>query len=347
MLKAAVIGAGAWGATMADVLSRNGHGLKIWDKSGEFLDRLESDRKPFGVPELILHEKVAIVRGLKECLTDVEVVIVVVPAQKIRVVGPELERHFAELYSAENRPVVVLLSKGIDVESLRPLSAVLKESLPNTVIGAISGPCIAREVAQGIPTSVVAAAEHEEWAVRIRNAIVTDRFRAYTQHDLMGVELGGALKNIIAIAAGIGDGLGYGANTKATVLSRGLAEITRLAVQMGAEARTMYGLAGLGDLSVTCFSPHSRNRTFGEYLGRGLTPDEARDKIGMTVEGEPTARAALKLAEQYDIEMPITEAIVRVCDGQWKPEEAVENLMTRTLKDEFGGRGADCDTAPC
>lgn len=326
---ATVVGAGAWGSTLADVMARAGVRVRLWDRSPEALERLRTDRRPFGVPELCLHESVVLEPSLGEAVRGAGHVIVVIPSQAIGGFAAELAR----VLDGAN-PVMVLASKGIDIETLLPLSEVLSRGLPSCPVAVISGPCIAREVAQRVPTSVVAACTDIDAARRVRDLVSTPSLRVYTQRDLLGVELGGALKNVIAIAAGIGDGLGFGANSKSALMARGLAEMARLAVAMGASARTVYGLAGLGDLAVTCFSPHSRNRTFGEHLGRGLAPTEARKAIGMVVEGEPTARAAQELARRHSIEMPITEAVVHLCEGSWSPREAVENLMMRELKEE-------------
>ncbi len=324
----AVIGAGAWGATLADLLARNGHQVALWDRSGEALEALRRDRRPFGVPELELHGSVAVQDDLRTALRGSSFAVLVIPSQAISSFAPDLA-------AAMDDQVVVLASKGIDAATGRILTDVLEQRLPGVHFGAVSGPCIAREVAAGVPTSVVCAAKDRDVAVRLRDAFATPGFRTYTQTDLTGVELGGALKNIIAIAAGIGDGLGFGANTKSALLARGLAEMARLAAALGARTSTIYGLAGLGDLSVTCFSPHSRNRTFGELLGTGTPPGEARSRIGMTVEGEPTARAALVLAGRHGVAMPITEAVVEVCAERMTPREAVESLMRREYKDEF------------
>lgn len=330
--RVAVLGAGAWGATLADLLARKGAPVRVWDVSAETLARVERQRHPFGVPELKLHEGVVLEEDLAKAVAGADVIVFVVPSQAVADCSARLA---PVLKGKSERPALVLASKGIDVASLRLLAEIVEDELPGFPVGAVSGPCIAREVALGVPTSVVCAARERALAVRLRDLFGTPRFRTYTQRDLIGVELGGALKNIVAIAAGIGDGLGFGANTKSALLTRGLAEMARLAHEMGADMRTIYGLAGMGDLAVTCFSAHSRNRTFGEHLGKGATADEARTKIGMTVEGEPTARAALMLAKNHNVELPITQAVVNVCDRGWTAAQAVERLMTREMKDEF------------
>jgi glycerol-3-phosphate dehydrogenase (NAD(P)+) len=326
----AVLGAGAWGSTFADVLARNGSSVVLWDKNPAAIEALAANRAPFGVPELSLHESVRLETALAGAIAGCPAIVLVIPSQAIAPMAEDLARLLGE----ESR-LIVLLSKGIDIASGDVLSRVIERTLPRCRVGVVSGPCIAREVAQGVPTSVAAASANPDDALFLRDLVSSRTLRAYTQHDLLGVELGGALKNIIAIAAGIGDGLGFGANTKAALMTRGLAEMSRLAAAMGASPVTLFGLAGLGDLAVTCFSPHSRNRTFGELLGKGLTPDEARNSIGMTVEGEPTARAALALSRRHGIDMPITSVVVRICAAELNPREAVAALMQRELKDEF------------
>lgn len=327
----AVLGGGAWGCTAADLLARNGATVRLWDIKRENLENIAKNRHPFGVPELSLHESVALEPSLADALQGARFAVVAIPSQAVG----SLTKQLREALDGAAPPAVVLLSKGIDIETLRPLSDVVGDGLPDATVAVVSGPCIAREVARRMPTSVVAACDDAPCAVATRDLFTTPYLRVYTQDDILGVELGGALKNVIAIAAGIGDGLGFGENSKSALLARGLAEMTRLAVRLGAQPTTLYGLAGLGDLAVTCFSPHSRNRTFGEHLGKGRSAEEARDAVGMTVEGEPTARATLALAEREGLALPITEAVVRVCEGEWTAQQAVEELMRRELKEEF------------
>jgi glycerol-3-phosphate dehydrogenase (NAD(P)+) len=327
-MKITVLGAGAWGATLADVLARGSAAVTIWDRDKDALARLERDRKPHGVPELNLSDSVALEAELGSALRAAEMIFLVVPSKAIRPVAGEI----AKLLKT---PVpLVLAAKGLDPDRHCTLTQVIAEVAPDFPGAVVSGPCIAREVAAGVPTSLVSASEDRDLAIRVRDAVHSTTVRVYHQEDVIGVELGGALKNVIAVAAGIGDGLGFGANTKSALLTRGLAEMTRLGVAMGAEARTFYGLAGLGDLAVTCFSPHSRNRTFGELIGRGASPDAARESVGMVVEGEPTAHAALKVASEHEVEMPITAAVVDILTGRCTPREAVAELMARDPKGE-------------
>lgn len=285
---------------------------------------------PPGVPELKFPGVELATSDLKAALDGVDGAVLVVPSQVV----DALCRKIRELGSVP--PVTVIASKGIDLGTLKPLSEVVSESLPGTEVAVVSGPCIAREVAVGVPTSVVAASNNGEIAGMVQGWFASPTFRVYRQEDILGVEYGGALKNVIAIAAGVGDGLGFGANSKSALLTRGLAEMQRFAVEMGAQERTIAGLAGLGDLCVTCFSQHSRNRRFGEALGRGATSDEALKAIGETVEGIETAKAVTRIAGERNIDVPVAEAVCHIVDGEWTPMEAVERLMGRSLKDEFG-----------
>jgi len=230
--------------------------------------------------------------------------------------------------------VIVNVSKGIELGSLMTISGISNEMAPSHKYAVLSGPSHAEEVADGMPTTVTVASEYEETAKAVQDAFMTDLFRVYTQSDVLGVELGGALKNIIALGAGISDGMGYGDNTKAALMTRGITEMARLGARMGANAETFYGLSGIGDLIVTCTSVHSRNRRCGVMIGQGIAPEAAIENVGMIVEGIPTAEAARDLAEKLGVEMPITEAICRIVRGEVPPGEAMAALMTRDKKHE-------------
>lgn len=326
LARVAVLGAGAWGAVLADILARRGCQVAAWEPLPAARESLVCDRAPRGVPELRLHETVRVVGELDVALQSARAVVLVVPSQALAKVCAALA----------SRPpaTLILASKGIDAASGRVLSDVVGEALPGWPLVVLSGPCIAREVALGVPTTLVSASHDDAAATAVRDLVSGPTLRLYTQSDVRGVELGGALKNIIAIAAGMSDGLGFGANTKSALLTRGLAEMARLGESLEARASTFYGLAGLGDLTVTCFSPHSRNRQFGELLAKGVAPDAARATIGMTVEGEPTARAALAIANARSVEMPITRLVVEVMDAQTTAADGVARLMRRELKAE-------------
>lgn len=323
----AVLGAGSWGATLAAMLAHRGHRVRLWTHREEELLRLAELRHPPGVPELRL-PAVTLTTNLPQAISGADAALIAIPAQTVGA----LCRQLAGLGAV---PPLIIASKGIDIATLQPLSELIESQLPGVTVGVVSGPCIAREVALGIPTSVVAASESEALSRTMQEWLASPTFRVYRQEDVLGVEYGGALKNVIAIAAGVGDGLGFGANSKSALLTRGLAEMSRFAVAHGAKASTIAGLAGLGDLCVTCFSPYSRNRRFGEALGKGGSAAEAMAAIGETVEGAPTAEAVVREAARKGIEVPIAEAVTRIIAGEWSPRDAVGALMTRGLKEEF------------
>ncbi len=323
----AVLGAGSWGSTIAAMLRSNGHEVRLWCHSKAETIRLGEEGHPPGVPELKLPD-VILTNDLGEAVGECDAAVFVVPAQ----VTHQVARSLADLKIPV--PISIICSKGIDLNSLKPLSAIIEENLPGSRIGVVSGPCIAREVAQGIPTSVVTACADEEVARKIQHWFVSGSFRTYRQSDVLGVEYAGAYKNVIAIAAGIGDGLGFGANSKSALLTRGLAEMRRFVSALGGDDQTTAGLAGLGDLCVTCFSPFSRNRRFGEALGKGISVEEAIREIGETVEGVKTAEAVVHLAGKEGLDVPVADAVVRIVAGEWEPMQAVSNLMNRDLKEE-------------
>lgn len=324
-----VLGSGSWGATLAGHLHQLGHRVSLWCHDPAEVEALRREGHPPGVPELKLPALALMTSDLGRALSGVEAAVVVIPSQAVDALCGKI----AALPSPP--PIMILASKGIDLRTRRPLSDVIAARLHNSRVAVVSGPCIAREVALGVPTSVVAACDDGGVAARVQHWFASAAFRVYRQEDVLGVEYGGALKNVIAIAAGVSDGLGFGANSKSALLTRGLAEMQRFATAHGAQARTIAGLAGLGDLCVTCFSPHSRNRRFGEALGRGMKPEDALREIGETVEGVATARAVVELARSEGMEVPVAEVVCRIVAGEWTPQEAVERLMGRRLKEEF------------
>lgn len=326
-----VLGSGSWGATLAAHLHQGGHRVRLWCHDAAELEALARNGHPPGVPELRLPALAVMTPDLATALAGAQGAVMVVPSQVVdglcaRIVALDVAP-----------PVVVIASKGIDLKGHRPLSAVVAGRLRASKVAVVSGPCIAREVAMGVPTSVVAACDDVGVAEEVQHWFASPAFRVYRQEDVLGVEYGGALKNVIAIAAGVSDGLGFGANSKSALLTRGLAEMQRFATAHGAQERTIAGLAGLGDLCVTCFSPHSRNRRFGEALGRGVDAETALRGIGETVEGVATAQAVYELAREEGMEVPVAEAVCRIVGGDWSPQEAVERLMGRRLKEEFWG----------
>lgn len=284
------------------------------------------------LPGIVLPDTLQITGDLREAAEDKDIWLVATPSHAVRSVAKQLAPH------VQDQPVVVSLAKGIENESLLTTTQVLKEELDGVVpkerLGVVYGPSHAEEVAEGRPTAVVAAAYDHDVAEDVQEALMTRRLRVYVNPDVTGVEIAGSVKNVLAIAAGISDGLGYGDNSKAALVTRGLAEIKRLGLLMGAKASTFAGLAGIGDVVVTCMSQHSRNRHLGEQIGRGKTLEEVEREMTMVAEGVRTTRSVYALAEQYEIEMPISEAVHAVLFAGLDPMKAVDDLMTRSAKRE-------------
>jgi glycerol-3-phosphate dehydrogenase (NAD(P)+) len=341
MTNVAVIGSGAWGTTLARLIAdaqQNGPEdarVTLWEHRLERAAEMERERenRTF-LPGFHLPDGLRITADLREAVAGSDIVLMVTPSQRMR----EHARLVAPLLV--EGAVVVSASKGLEVGSHLRMTQVLAQELPGTVtLAALSGPNLAREVARGMPTaSVVACGDHEA-AVRVRTALSAPTFRVYSSDDLVGVELGGALKNIIALGVGVNDGLGYGDNAKATFMTRGLAEMSRLALAAGANPLTLAGLAGLGDLIATCSSPLSRNRTLGLELAAGTPLEEALAARKTVTEGVSTSRAALELAANLGVELPITEQIAAVLFHSKTVREAVASLMERDLKRELYGLG--------
>lgn len=326
-MKTAVIGSGGWGTAIAVLLANKGNEVYLWSWIQEETDRLNKDRenKEF-LPGVKLPDNIVCTHDMAECVEGAEVIVTAAPSPATRVTAKQL----ASCVKEGQR--IVNISKGLEGE-LR-LSQVYREEIPQADISVLSGPSHAEEVGRGIPTTVVVASESMETAEYLQDVFMTDTFRVYTSDDIIGVELGGALKNVIALCAGISDGLGYGDNSKAALITRGCAEITRLGVAMGAKAATFAGLSGLGDLIVTGTSKLSRNHTAGELLGQGMSLDEALKKVHMVVEGVNTATAAYNLGKKYGVETPIIEQAYNVLYNGVSPRDAVNLLMTRKKKSE-------------
>lgn len=325
-----VIGAGSFGSALAMILADKGNHVTIWARNKTQITQMKETRenKKY-LPDVKLPESIEFTSDLEAALKDKDYLIFAVPAQSFRGVFCEAIQYF-------NPEVpVVNVAKGIEKGTLMRLSQVAKEILPEVRYISLSGPSHAEEVARSLPTTVVVAGDSHDLAVEVQNLFNTERFRVYTNEDLLGVELGGALKNIIALGAGISDGMGFGDNAKAAMMTRGITEMTRLGLAMGADMTTFSGLAGIGDLIVTCTSMHSRNRRCGILIGQGVNPEKATEEIGMVVEGISTAEAAYVLAAQCGIEMPITECIYKVIHGELDASEAVGYLMGRDTKNEM------------
>lgn len=316
---------GNWGLVLGVLLARAGHRVRVFDHPPERARMVARRRRHPIYDFLALPDGLEVVAEV--AMPDVELALFAPPAEAMRGVASRSE--------VPRDAIVVSASKGLEPGTRKRMSEVLAEELPGRAgYACLSGPTIAREVAQGIPTAIVVASRDDRVARLVQSLLMSENFRAYTNDDLMGVELGGVSKNVIAIAAGVCDGLGLGANTKAAILTRGLAEMTRLGVACGARAATFAGLSGLGDLAVTCMSPYSRNRRLGEAVGRGVPPEEALASLGEVAEGYHSVGPLLELARERGVEMPISERVQAVLHGGESPRHAVRKLMRREARAE-------------
>ncbi|MCK5219094.1 NAD(P)-dependent glycerol-3-phosphate dehydrogenase [bacterium] len=326
----AVIGAGAWGTTLALILSRKGCPVRLWEYFPDYARKLAETREnPKFLPGVHIPENITISADIEKTAADCREIVLAVPAQKLRAVAKRLA-------GSGFKPLrVITASKGIERGSLARMSEVVRQEFgPGPEVCVLSGPSHAEEVSRAMPCSLVAASENEKNAQTVQELFSTENLRVYTSLDVVGVELGGALKNVIALAVGMVDGLGLGDNSKAALITRGLAEIGRLGKSLGANPETFAGLSGIGDLIVTCTSLHSRNRRVGEEIGRGRQLDEILEGMEMVAEGVETARSAKQLGERMKVEMPITFQINRILFEDIPPLEAVRDLMRRPRKAE-------------
>lgn len=329
MSKIAVIGAGSWGTALATVVSGKGHDVFMWTRSDEQRVSMKEHRENIKyLPEIKFDDNIVICDTIKEAVSQADAVLFSVPTQAFR------KTFESALPFLNDEQVIINVAKGIEQDTLKRLSEVAYELKKDVKYAVLSGPSHAEEVGRKLPTTVAIASEDTEIAKYVQDLFFTDRFRTYVNDDVVGVELGGALKNIIALGAGISDGMGFGDNAKAALMTRGLTEISRLGIALGAKQETFAGLTGMGDLIVTCTSMHSRNRRCGIMIGEGLSPVEATEKIGMVVESMFTTKAAYGLAKKVGVEMPITEKIYEVINGELKAADAVEILMGRERKNE-------------
>lgn len=329
MANVTVVGAGSWGIALATVLCANGNDVTVWSIMEDEIEMLRKKREHVDkLPGVKLSEDISFTCDLGEAVRGREVLVLAVPSVYTR----STARQMAEYVTAGQ--IVVCVAKGIEEDTLMVLSDVVEAELPEAEVAVMCGPSHAEEVGLGLPTTVVAGAKRQETAEKIQDLFMNDVFRVYTSPDMLGMELGGSLKNVIALAAGMADGLGYGDNTKAALITRGIAEIARLAVAMGARLETLCGLTGIGDLIVTCESKHSRNRKAGMLIGQGYTMQQATDEVKMVVEGIYSAKAALALARKYDQELPIIEEVNRVLFENKPAKEAVTELMIRERRVE-------------
>ena len=307
MKKVSVIGAGSWGSALAVLLANNGHEVTLWTHDPHEIEMLSTKREQVEkLPGVKLPDNIMIEADLKTALTDEDVVVMAVPSPVVRMVAKQMSPFI------KDGQIIVNVAKGIEDVTYKTLSDIIEEEIPNAEVCVLSGPSHAEEVGRGIPTTVVVGAKNKETAEMLQDVFMNKVFRVYTSSDIVGIELGGALKNVIALAAGTVDGLGYGDNTKAALMTRGIAELTRLGEALGGKPETFSGLTGVGDLIVTCTSVHSRNRKAGYLMGKGMTAEEAMKEVKMVVEGVYSAKAALGLAKKCNVAVPIVEAVNRV-----------------------------------
>ena len=332
MTKISVIGSGGWGIALTILLHKNGHDLTIWSFDKKEAKELKTTREnKTKLPNILLPEDIKVTDDLKEAVDDKDILILAVPSKAIRSVSKSLKNII------KDNQIIVNVAKGLEEDTLETMTDIIEEELKgkNPKVAVLSGPSHAEEVGRGIPTTCVVSAHNKELTLYLQNIFMNPSFRVYTSPDMLGIEIGGALKNVIALAAGIADGLNYGDNTKAALITRGIKEIASLGVAMGGEQSTFYGLTGLGDLIVTCASMHSRNRRAGILLGQGKTLDEAIKEVNMVVEGVYSAKSALMAAKKYNVEIPIIEQVNAVLFENKNAAEAVNELMIRDKKLEI------------
>lgn len=332
MAKISVIGSGGWGIALTILLYKNGHDLTIWSFDKREAEELKTTREnKTKLPNILLPEDIKVTDNLKEAVDNKDVLILAVPSKAIRSVSKSLKDII------KDNQIIVNVAKGLEEDTLKTMTDIIEEELKGKKpqVAVLSGPSHAEEVGKGIPTTCVVSAHNKELTLYLQNIFMNPSFRVYTSPDMLGVEIGGALKNVIALAAGIADGLNYGDNTKAALITRGIKEISLLGVAMGGEQSTFYGLTGLGDLIVTCASMHSRNRRAGILLGQGKTLDKAIKEVNMVVEGVYSAKSALMAAKKYNVEIPIIEQVNAVLFENKNAAEAVNELMIRDKKLEI------------
>ncbi|MDU5185181.1 NAD(P)H-dependent glycerol-3-phosphate dehydrogenase [Peptoniphilus genitalis] len=329
-MKITLCGGGSWGTAIARLLSNKGHELNFYIRNKEVIEDIRKNKENTKyLPGAKFEKEINLTNNLDSVLEDIDVFIIAVPTSSIREVLTSIKDKISR------DVIIVNLSKGIEVESLDRISEISSEILKDNPFVALSGPSHAEEVGKDIPTTLVASSENLKVAQTIQHDFSTPIFRIYTNPDLVGVEMGGALKNIIALAAGMNDGLVYGDNSKAALMTRGIYEMSKLGISLGANPHTFNGLSGIGDLIVTCTSMHSRNRRAGILIGEGKSMEEACNEVGQVVEGVKTVKSAYKLAKLKNIEMPITDALYKVLYEGYDPNKAVYELMTRENKDEI------------
>ena len=329
MRKIAIIGSGSWGVALAIHLANKGHKVNLWSFSEEEARIINEERKCKFLPMAVIPENVECKTSFKEVIEGADFILHVTPSKFTR----STVKQYKQYVDCKNQPIVIC-SKGIEKDTALTLDEVVKQELPEARLAALSGPSHAEEVSIGEPTLLVAASKEKEIQELIQDTFMNEKIRVYGSYDIKGVELGGALKNIIAFCAGVAAGLGRGDNAFAALITRGLTEIRRLGTKMGAESSTLYGLSGLGDLIVTCLSEHSRNRKAGKLIGQGKTIEETKEEVGMTIESIDNIEVAKELSQKLNISMPIVDAVYDILYNNLEPNKAVDMLMTRDKKME-------------
>ena len=330
MANISVLGAGSWGLGLALLLNNNGHNVTVWSVLNDEVVMLQTEREHKRcLPGVRIPDSITISGDTANVINNADVLVLAVASPYTRSTAKLIAPFVKE------GQIIVNVAKGVEEHTLLTLCQIVEEEIPQAKVAVLSGPSHAEEVSRGIPTTCVIGAHEKNTAEYLQNIFMSDVFRVYTSPDMLGICIGGALKNVIALAAGIADGLGYGDNTKAALITRGNAEITRLGVAMGANPHTFSGLSGIGDLIVTCASMHSRNRRAGILIGKGYTKDQAMEEVQMVVEGVFSAKAALELSKKYNIEMPIVEQVNKVLFEDKPAAEAVKELMLRDKKIEI------------
>ena len=327
MKNIAIIGSGSWGVALAIHLARCGNNIKIWSFLEEERDLINNEKKCKFLPNAVIPDNIECSTDFEYVIKDAEFILHVTPSKFTRNVFKQYKQYVG------NKPVIIC-SKGFEKDSLKTLDEVIKEELPDVKLGVLSGPSHAEEVSIAVPTVLVIASEHDKILSMVQDTFMCPEMRIYTSRDVKGVELGGALKNIIAFCAGVASGIGLGDNTFAALITRGLGELTRLGVALGGKKDTFYGLSGLGDLIVTCLSEHSRNRKAGKLIGQGKTLEEAKKEVGMVIESIDNIEVAYELGKLHNVYMTIVETVYDVIYNNLEPRKAVNDLMTREKKSE-------------
>ncbi len=330
MSKISILGSGSWGSAVGEILSQNGHDVTMWQRDAKKVNVMSAERKHPFIADLIFSDKITFTSAMEAALNGAEIIVIAVPSHSVREIVASANGFI------DDNAIIVNLAKGLETDSLLTMSAVIGEetTVRDVPIVSLYGPSHAEEVVQKIPTALVAAAVNENASKKVQKIFSSNVLRVYTNNDILGVEFGGSLKNVIAIAAGICDGIGFGDNTKAAILTRGIAEMTRLGVAMGAREITFAGLSGIGDLIVTCFSKHSRNRYVGEKIGKGRKITEILAEMDMVAEGVKTSHAVFQLCQKQTVDMPISIAVYNVLYNDKDPRASVTELMTRDLISE-------------